>query len=624
MRDEPPPEGMESLLEYVKSTRQFDFTGYKRSTLGRRIGKRMQEVGCEKYADYQDYLEVHPDEFTVFFNTILINVTSFFRDPDAWEFVASEVIPRIVSGKQPGEPIRVWSAGCASGAEAYTVAMLLAEAVGHQPFRDRVKIYGTDVDEEELFKARQATYTDKDVAEIPKELLERYFDPINGGYGFSKDLRRSVIFGRHDLVQDAPISRLDLLVCRNTLMYFNADTQAGILDRFRFALNGRGYLFLGKAETLLTHATAWRAIDLKLRVFESVEDGTRTRGSLTRDVPLESASATLPASITLRDAALLASNIPLVVVDVNGAVALVSSAARATFGIAANQLGLPLQDLEFSYRPTELRSLIDEAYQERRTVERRNVEYVHGSEAARMFDVRVTPLFDAAATTLGAEITFEDVTRYRRLQDELEFSTRELETAYEELQSTNEELETTNEELQSTIEELETTNEELQSTNEELETMNEELHSTNDELHAVNDELHIRGVELDVVNSYLQSILSGLRRGVAVIDDELVVRLWNEWAEDLWGLRKDEVEGRHFSNLDIGLPVDDVVPTVRRFLDGRDGNDTLAVRARNRRGFDVECRLTLSPLGDADQPSGVIIVMDVSRDNSESAVPGRS
>jgi two-component system CheB/CheR fusion protein len=604
---------MESLLLHIRNTRQFDFTGYKRSTLGRRIAKRMQEVGCETYGDYEDYLEVHPEEFVVFFNTILINVTAFFRDPQAWDFVAAEVIPRIVSGKQPGAPIRIWSAGCASGEEAYTLAMILAESLGRQPFRERVKIYGTDVDDDALSKARQATYAAKDVSDIPEELLERYFERVGDGYGFSKDLRRSVIFGRHDLLQDAPIGRLDLLVCRNTLMYFNAEAQEGIIDRFRFALDGHGYLFLGKAETMLKGSSAWRPIDLKLRIFESVPDGTRSRAALARDAE-HGSDRTTRTTTSLRDAALMASNVPLVVVDVNGTVAMVSSAARSTFGIAPSQVGLPVQDLELSYRPIELRALIDEAYQERRTVEYRNVEYAAGSEATRVFDVRVTPLFDAGDTTLGAEIVFDDVTRYRRLQDELEHSARELETAYEELQSTNEELETTNEELQSTIEELETTNEELQSTNEELETTNEELQSTNDELNAVNEALQARGIELDLANDYLQSILAGLGRGVAVVDNELVVRLWNEWAEDLWGLRKEEVEGRHFANLDIGLPVHEVLPTVRHFLDAPDGRGSFSVKARNRRGFDIECQLKLSPLGTAAEPSGVIIVMEVPLD----------
>src|SRR5262249_49042979 len=170
------PNVLETLIQYIKRTRQFDFTGYKRSTLSRRIGKRMQEVGCEEYADYQDYLEVHPEEFTSFFNTILINVTSFFRDPAAWEFLTAEVIPRIISGKDGAEPIRVWSAGCASGEEAYSLAISLCEALGREQFRSRVKIYGTDVDDDALARARQAFYAPKEIVPIPEELVAKYFE----------------------------------------------------------------------------------------------------------------------------------------------------------------------------------------------------------------------------------------------------------------------------------------------------------------------------------------------------------------------------------------------------------------------------------------------------------------
>src|SRR5690242_8448531 len=159
MADDASSEGLEALIQYIKRTRQFDFNGYKRTTLSRRVGKRMDEVGCDDYADYQDYLEVHPEEFTAFFNTILINVTSFFRDAPAWEFLADEVIPRIISGKDGVEPIRVWSAGCASGEEAYSLAILMCEVLGREQFRARVKIYGTDIDEDALTRARQAVYS---------------------------------------------------------------------------------------------------------------------------------------------------------------------------------------------------------------------------------------------------------------------------------------------------------------------------------------------------------------------------------------------------------------------------------------------------------------------------------
>ncbi|MGH7621484.1 MAG: CheR family methyltransferase, partial [Gemmatimonadaceae bacterium] len=247
----------DTLLDYLKRTRGFDFTGYKRASLERRIAKRMQMVGVPGFAEYTDYLEVHPEEFSGLFNTVLINVTSFFRDQSTWEFIAQSVVPDLLSRRNGDQQIRVWSAGCASGEEAYTLAMIFAEAIGLDAFREQVKIYATDVDDEALARARQATYSAREVADVPPALLEKYFEEAEGHYLFRKDLRRHLIFGRHDLIQDAPISRVDMLVCRNTLMYFNAETQTRILTRFQFALNDHGVLFLGRAETLLTHANTF-------------------------------------------------------------------------------------------------------------------------------------------------------------------------------------------------------------------------------------------------------------------------------------------------------------------------------------------------------------------------------
>lgn len=222
------------------------------------------------------------DEFSALFNTILINVTAFFRDPPAWDFVRDAVVPAMLAERGPSDPIRVWSAGCASGQEAYTLAMILAEAMGADEFRQRVKVYATDIDEEALSEARAASYDAKAVESVPPELLERYFEHANGRYVFRKDLRRAVIFGRNDLVKDAPISRVDLLVCRNTLMYLNAETQRTVLGRLHFALAPQGTLLLGHAEMLLSHADRFTPLNLKHRIFRKaaartpVSTGTRT------------------------------------------------------------------------------------------------------------------------------------------------------------------------------------------------------------------------------------------------------------------------------------------------------------------------------------------------------------
>lgn len=227
----------------------------------------MHVVNISSFSEYQNFLEVHPEEFAILFNTILINVTSFFRDKDAWDFLANEILPQILESKKKGEVIRIWSAGNASGEEAFTIAMLMIEALGEEGFKNRVKIFATDIDEAALTQARMASYTPKDMEPVPQEFREKYFQISGGVYIFRPDLRRSIIFGKHDLVQDAPISHLDLLICRNTLMYFNAETQGKVLARFHFGLKDTGYLFMGRAELLLTHSGLFTPVNLKHRIF---------------------------------------------------------------------------------------------------------------------------------------------------------------------------------------------------------------------------------------------------------------------------------------------------------------------------------------------------------------------
>src|SRR5262245_61263098 len=207
----------EALLDHLSRSRGFDFTGYKRSSLLRRIQKRMQIVGTSSYGDYIAHLEANPDEFGLLFNTILINVTSFFRDPEAWGYLSRAILTRVLADTRPDGVIRAWSAGCASGQEAYTLAMIVAARIGIEQCRRRPKSYASDVDEDALNEARHATYNATQIQDVPPELVTRYFERAEDRYTFHKDLRRAIIFGRHDLVQDAPISRVNLIVCRNTL-----------------------------------------------------------------------------------------------------------------------------------------------------------------------------------------------------------------------------------------------------------------------------------------------------------------------------------------------------------------------------------------------------------------------
>jgi two-component system CheB/CheR fusion protein len=585
----------EALLEYLQRNRGFDFTGYKRTSLMRRINKRMEMVGAHDYGDYVDYIKVHLEEFALLFNTILINVTNFFRDQPAWDFLAQDVLPRMLEARPPNGCMRVWCAGVASGEEAYSLATLLAEAMGPEAFLARVKIYATDVDDESLSQARLASYSEENMESVPAELRSKYFERVNSRYLFRTDLRRAVIFGRHDLIQDAPISRLDLLICRNTLMYFNLETQSRILHRFHFALNDSGFLFLGKAEMLLTHPDLFSPIDLRYRLFSKVpKPEPRDRLLHLARNGEEEANTRLTQSVRVREAAFDAVEIAQVVVDLNGTLVLANRPARSLFGLRTRDVGRPFYELELSYRPVELRSRIDQAYDERQPVLIPEVEHSTANGELHHLDVQVTPLEDNGAI-IGVTLTFTDIARRHQLQEEIQRSKQGLETAYEELQSANEELETTNEELQSAVEELQMTNQELQSTNEELETTNKELCK--------------RTGELDQSNAFLESVLASLQAAVIVEDSNLNVVEWNRKAEDFWGLRA-KVHMQSFFNLDIGLPVEQLRNPIRACLAG-ENPEPVVVQATNCHGKTIRSRITFSPLlGPRLERRGVILMME--------------
>jgi two-component system CheB/CheR fusion protein len=584
----------EELLAFIRDERGFDFTGYKRPSLRRRISKRMKEVRVDSFPAYRAYLEQNPDEFVELFNTILINVTAFFRDDVAWDYLRAEIVPQILElNDGVEETVRLWSTGCATGEEAFSLAMAFAEELGEEEYKRRVKIYATDIDDDALTTGRHAEYSTKQVEPVPAHLRERYFEQRNGNFAFRTDLRRAVIFGRHDLIQDPPISRIALLLSRNTLMYFDSQTQRRILANFNFSLREGGYLFLGKSEALAARSDLFVPVDLKRRIFKKAQRTAPLRIQAAATVEEQEELAQLAAAALIRDAGFDAVPVAQLVVDRTENLVLANLQARALFALSARDLGRAFKDLEVSFRPIELRSRIEQVYAERHIISLRDVEWRSGNEV-RYVDVQIAPLIAVTGAVVGAGITFTEVTRYRRLQQALEDSKHEMETAYEELQST--------------VEELETTNEELQSTNEELETMNEELQSTNEELETMNDELNERSFELNAANAFLEAVLSSLQAGVIVVDKNFVITAWNEGARDLWGLRQDEVVGKHLINLDIGLPVDDLRMPMRETLATGIGTH-LEIPAVNRRGRHVTSRVSLMPLLAGDGEARGLIML---------------
>lgn len=457
----------EALLDYLKHHQGYDLTGYKRLTLMRRFSHRMQQIQIDSYQDYLQYLQTHSEELVTLLDTITINVTAFFRDRDAWNYLADQIIPQIINSKQPHEQIRVWSAGCAFGQEVYTLAIILAEALGIEQYLQRVQLFATDVDEEALQRSRQASYSDLEVAAIPTNLLEKYFKQTEQGYVFNAKLRRTIIFARHNLAFDAPMSRIDLLTCRNTLMYFNTEMQASILVRFHFALKPNGFLFLGKAETIVTHRQIFIPVNLKHRVFALGQNLSLDELlQITPQTRKKKAVNPLAVQIRIWQAAFEISPFAQLVVDLNGCLVMANDQANVLFGLSLSDRSRSLQDLDLGRligSPTYINQLfgvsVAALLEHRRPVSLKHVEW-ETSKHKIYLDIHITPISDPSGSLLGANLTFTDVTCNKQLEDELERSSSELARLSEALEETKAALETTQVELECSQRELETVRQE--------------------------------------------------------------------------------------------------------------------------------------------------------------------
>jgi len=596
------------LLEKLSAEHHFDFRDYKVTSLARRIQTRMSQAGIADPDTYIEHLGRHPEEAERLFNTILINITSFFRDAPAWEFLGEHVVPGLIESAATTQSIRVWSAGCATGEEPYSIALLLAERLGDRAASIDVKIYGTDVDEDALTVARHGLYRLEQLKEVPPALLERYFTRDGQLYRFRRDLRRWCIFGRHNLVQDPPLSHLDLVVCRNLLIYFKTNLQQRLLPRFHYALRGRGVLFLGKSESLLARSRWFTPLSAKWRIFERTllgpprpepgvlrAESESTAAEMTREsgernpgaLPVEGVLESLPFAV--------------MVVQPDDTVRAWNPAMAALFEIPVESaLGRKFRDLDISYRAEGLRARMEEAKESRVPVRLEHLEFARRSGLSAHVDVRMVPLLERHRL-LGLVIAAMDASENARLRDEVARVSEQHATMTEELQSTNEELETTNEELESTNEELETTNEELQSTN-------EELLATVDELQATN-------AELQRLALYHASVVQSVDQAIVVLDQGFTVTSWNPRAENLWRLPAAQAIGRDFFSLPLGAVIGAAREAVSRIGKGAAAETVLDVPF-TAPGQDVASVLRLLPLHGADGQLSGILALTLSHDRA--------
>ncbi|HET9837854.1 MAG TPA: CheR family methyltransferase [Candidatus Angelobacter sp.] len=538
------PQTLKDVVRELAEERGVDLRGYKTTTLERRIRRRMQQLRMATYEDYLKHVRQDQGETARLLDMVLINVTQFFRDPPAWQVLRQQVQKLLLHDRPAAGPLRAWCAGCATGEEAYSVAILLSELLGPRVKEYGIKVYATDNDENALKTARQAEYHAEALQGVPTEIRARYFTGV-GPKLVARDTRRMVIFGRSNLLADPPISHIDLLVCRNVLIYFDAPAQESILKRLKYALNDGGILFLGKSESQLRHDPDFVPINGRWRIFQyrpRASDFERSYNSertwnnhMTPD--LRDNTRQELEQLRLHYETLLATLEPAVLVlDAGDTVITENDKILKMWELRDTLVGKKLQETQLWQRCPQLEEFLKQS----RTNRPQTVRFDCAPGADTAVAATIKPIMaESGAGQVGTLIYMENVTSRITLQSTVE----ELETTTEELQSANEELETTNEELQSSNEELETTNEELQSTNEELETTNEELQSLNEELETTNEELTSRTRELDEVNARYLEMIERMPLPVLLVNDETVIYLFNSAAQKLFGFANPSANG---------------------------------------------------------------------------------
>lgn len=571
------------IAALIRMRTSNDFKDYKDKTMARRVDRRMQVLQIDDTQDYIALLRSNPHEVDLLFQDLLIGVTNFFRDPAAFEALEKLVIPRLFEGKAQHETVRVWVAGCATGEEAYSIAMLLREYQPKSPTKPNLQIFATDIDVHALDFARVGRYPEAISRDVPPARLDRFFRREDGTFQVTGDIREICLFSVHNILRDAPFTKLDLFSCRNLLIYLNSDVQDRIYPLFHYALRDDGYLFLGSSENVTRHARLFSTINKQHRIF-------RRRPVAERQIPdfplvapdIRRSRQHGPARVeiagvsisTLAERQVLDRYSPAYVL-VNAEGDIMHSSLR-TGKFLELPGGAPHANVINMARPglrIDLRAALHRAQAGRPVVQRKvTLETDNGPQQIDLdvhpFHVAGSeePLFlvvfqDAAATKDEAAAEAEPAAR----DGSVEHLEAELQATKERLQSTTEELESANEELKSSNEELSSMNEELQSTNEELETSREELQSINEELQTVNAELTVRVDELSRSNSDMANLLQSTQIATVFLDRDQRIKSFTPAAKDVFRLLDSDI-GRPIVHVRTRFILDTVQEDAERVL----------------------------------------------------------
>ncbi len=563
---------LQQMFRLVRTVTGHDFSNYKRNTIRRRVERRMAVHQIPDVKEYIRFLRENTAEIKTLFKDMIITVTNFFRDPQAFEALKEKAIKEILRNKPLNSNLRIWIPGCATGEEAYTIAILFEEAMEELEKKHDIQIFATDIDEDAIEAARNGRYPDSISTDVSKKRLKRFFSRFDNSYKINEQIRDMLIFAKQDLIKDPPFSKLDMICCRNVLIYMNSELQKRIIPLFHYVLGPQGYLFLGTSETIGQFSDLFSPVDNKQKIFErkphtvkryehpsiplSEEFGSKSP-TQDRQQKREAEVNRLAEKLILTEYSLpcVLVNEEYDIVYFNGDTGMYLSQPGGE--PTTNILKMIKQELHYT-----LSVLLHKAEREEKTVKSKNLQIKSNGDVLPL-NLIIVPVRDAGTKGNFLMVVFDTKAEagkpskkggeksgsHKNTEPHIEALEQELTSTKEYLQTTIEELETSNEELKSSNEELQSTNEELQSTNEELETSREELQSTNEELRIVNTEHQVKIEELARANDDLNNLLSSTNIATIFLDTELKIKRFTPESKSLF----------KFIDTDAGRPLDNIV-----------------------------------------------------------------
>ncbi|MFK7734819.1 MAG: chemotaxis protein CheB [Pirellulaceae bacterium] len=572
------------MFRQLRNRTGHDFSSYKTSTIRRRIERRMNIHQIDSPEVYLRFLGEHPHEIDQLFRELLISVTDFFRDPEAFDVLRAQLREQLAT-KRENEPVRAWVPACATGEEAYSIAILIHECLSELEKGNRVQVFGTDLNGDAIEIARAGRYSGGIAGDVEENRLRRYFNKEDDQYRIKKEIREMVVFAPHNMIKDPPFTKLDLLSCRNVLIYLNSDMQQQLLPVFHYALKPDGLLLLGPSETIGVSQELFSAHNKKWKLYRRKESASAKHPEfpltkIDHEAPSQTSvkgrtpSAT-PSSTDLLKEHLMSAHVPpTVIVDSHGDIIHVQGKTGQYLELPSGHLSTNLIEMARDGIQFDLAAAIRQASTYDKRIVHKNVR-VQADGDITAVDISVKRIADPepirgllmvsfhpvlpAKTTEESEETLPQESRYEKLEQELHYMRETLQTSIEEYDTTNEELKSTNEELQST-------NEELQSANEELETSKEEMQSLNEELQTVNAELSSKLDELSHTNDDMQNLLNSTEIATLFLDNKLQIKRFSRSTTSVFKVRDVDI-GRHLSEVVHDLDYLDLVEDSNRVLE---------------------------------------------------------